>query len=175
MIDIFQGDLVKCLEFGLVSQGSAWMCVRALTVGALEMQDTIWLGFCQLCCSNSHRYLLLLLWLYHSWSSCLVSYINVHVYVQCPHEFSRLYNYTSGIDRNTLIYGLFPACLEFSVFSIVVANHITVQHFSFHQAPITAGWTEAAWSEKFPWHFCTWPALRIAPETFWSLVQFHIH
>ena len=171
MIDIFQRDLVNCLEFGLVSRGSVRMCVRALTVGTLEMHVTIWCGFCQL---------LLLLWLYHSWSSCLVSYINVHVYVKCPHEFSGLYNHTSGRDRNTpgehtklwsfprlfRIQRIFYSCCQSLCYSSA---------FSFHQAPITAGWIEAAWSEKFTRHFYTWPAVRIAPETFWSLVQFHIH
>ena len=39
---------------------------------------------------------------------------------------------------------------------------------SVHQVPITARWTEAVWNTKFAWHFYTWPALGIEPQTFWS-------
>ena len=46
---------------------------------------------------------------------------------------------------------------------------------SVHQVPITAGWTESVWNTKFAWHFQTWPALGIEPQTFWSWVQRPIH
>ena len=42
---------------------------------------------------------------------------------------------------------------------------------SVHQVPIMGGWTEAVWNMKFDWHFYTWPALGIEPQTFWSWVQ----
>ena len=44
-----------------------------------------------------------------------------------------------------------------------------------HQVPTTAGWTEAKWNTKFARYFCTWPALGIEPQTFWSWVQCPIH
>ena len=47
--------------------------------------------------------------------------------------------------------------------------------FLFHQVPTPAGWTEAAWNEKFAWHFYTWPAVGIEPQTFWSWVKRSIH
>lgn len=37
----FQIELVRCLEFGLVSKVSARECVRALTVCCLEMHDVM--------------------------------------------------------------------------------------------------------------------------------------
>ena len=42
---------------------------------------------------------------------------------------------------------------------------------SVHQVPIMAGWTEAVWNTKFTWHFYTWSALGIEPQTFWSWVH----
>ena len=60
--------------------------------------------------------------------------------VQIPQELSRLYIYTLGIS--TPFYDLS------SFFTTVLLASIT--HFLFHQVPITAGWTDTAWSEKFP-------------------------
>ena len=51
----------------------------------------------------------------------------------------------------------------------------TILQFSFHQVPINAGWAEAEWNEKFAWHFYTWPAVRIEPQTVWSLVKHLIY
>ena len=41
--------------------------------------------------------------------------------------------------------------------------------------PFMAGWTKAVWNTKFAQLFCTWPALGIEPQTFWSWVQCPIH
>ena len=46
---------------------------------------------------------------------------------------------------------------------------------SVHHVPIMAGWTKAVWNTKFAWHFYTWSALGIKPQTFWSWVQCPIH
>ena len=40
---------------------------------------------------------------------------------------------------------------------------------------IAVGWTKAVWNTKFAWHFYTWPALGIKPQTFWSWVQPPVH
>ena len=42
---------------------------------------------------------------------------------------------------------------------------------SAHQVPIMTGWTQAVWNTKFTPYFCTWPALAIEPQTFWSWGQ----
>ena len=42
-------------------------------------------------------------------------------------------------------------------FAAAIANHYNLA-FSFHQVPITAGWTEAAWYERLAQHLYTWPA-----------------
>ena len=59
----------------------------------------------------------------------------------------------------------------------VRANHYNAAFFfppgTFYFG--TAGWTEAAWNEKFIWGFYTRPAVGIKAQTFWSLVQCPIH
>ena len=65
--------------------------------------------------------------------------------------------YTLGIGTLSLIWS-YLLWGEFSAFS--AAN--IIQNFSdisFHQVPITAGWPEAVWNDKFAWHFYTWPAV----------------
>ena len=42
---------------------------------------------------------------------------------------------------------------------------IMMQHILFHQVPLTAGWTEASWTEKFAQHLCTKPAVGVKPQT----------
>ena len=50
-------------------------------------------------------------------------------------EFSLMWSY--------LLWG------EFNAFSAANLCHSQYFHFSFHQVPITAGWTEAVWYERF--------------------------
>ena len=52
--------------------------------------------------------------------------------------------------------------------------HSQFSNFSFHLVPITGGWAEAVWNEKFARHFYIWPAVGIEPQTFWSWVQHFI-
>ena len=68
--------------------------------------------------------------------------------------------YTPGIG--TLLCGRISSGKKsaFVHFAAVIANHYSLA-FSFHQVPISAGpagWTEAAWYERFARHLCIWPA-----------------
>ena len=56
-------------------------------------------------------------------------------------------NYAPGIG--TLSYSLISSGENsaFAHFAAAIANHYNLA-FSFHQVPITAGWTEAAWYER---------------------------
>ena len=75
--------------------------------------------------------------------------------VWCPIEFSRLHNLHPWY-WNSLLYCLI-SCGENSVHFLQLMP-FTVLHVSFHQIPITAGWTEAAWYERLAQHSYTWPA-----------------
>ena len=44
----------------------------------------------------------------------------------------------------------------FAHFAAAIANHYNLA-FSFHQVPITAGWTKEAWYERLAQHLYTWP------------------
>ena len=80
-----------------------------------------------------------------------------------PNEFSRLNNLHPWY-WNSLIYGLISG--ENSAYYLQLMS-FTISSFLFHQAPITAGWAEAVWNEKFAQHFYTWPAVGIEPKIFW--------
>ena len=66
-------------------------------------------------------------------------------HVCSPDECSRLYNYTPGRGPHTFTVLLL---WENSAHFVKLQPVVTIQLFSFHQVPITAGWTEAAWNEK---------------------------
>ena len=62
-----------------------------------------------------------------------------------PIEFSRLHNLHPWY-YNSVLYGLISSG-ENSV-HFLQQLPFTILHCSFHQVPITAGWTEAAWYKK---------------------------
>ena len=45
-------------------------------------------------------------------------------------------------------------------FAAATANHCNLTNLIL-PGPITAGWAEAVWNEKFAQHLYTWPAVRI--------------
>ena len=53
--------------------------------------------------------------------------------------------------------------------------HLLIKPWIWALGPVTDGWTEAVWDMKFARHFCTWPALRLEPQTFWCWVNRSIH
>ena len=65
--------------------------------------------------------------------------------------------YTPGIGTH-YFYSLISSGENsaFAHFAAAIANHYN-SAFSFHQVPITAGWTEASWYERLAQHLCTWP------------------
>ena len=96
-----------------------------------------------------------------------------------PHEFSRLYNshpcYWNSLSHMVymVIWSYLTSCGEFRHFLQLMS--FSVSNFSFHRVPITAGWAEAVWNEKFARHFYTWPAEGIELQTVCSWVQHPIH
>ena len=66
--------------------------------------------------------------------------------------------YTTSIATLTY-YNLisFGESSAFPHFAAAIPFHYNLA-FSFHQVPMTAGWTEAAWHERFARHVFTWPA-----------------
>ena len=91
-----------------------------------------------------------------------------------PHEFSRLHNLHPRY-WNSLLYSLISSGENSAHFLQLMPFTCTILQLSFHQVPITAGWAEAVRNEKLAWHFYTWPAVGIEPQTFWSWVQCPIH
>ena len=107
--------------------------------------------------------------------------VNVYVYsldipfsrVQQTAQFTPLVSELTLI-RSHLLWG------EFSAFS--AANDISQCHFtfhnspffSFHQVPITAGWTEAVWYERFcptPLHTSNCGLLATHVQVIWFVCQ----
>ena len=79
--------------------------------------------------------------------------VNVHVYSpDIPVGSADCTIYTPGIG--TLFYCLTSSGENsaFACFAAAIANHYN-SAFSFHQVPITAGWTEAVWYERLAQHF----------------------
>ena len=74
-----------------------------------------------------------------------------------PIEFSRLHN-LHPLYWNSLLYGLISSGENSAHFLQLLP--FTILNCSFHQVPITAGWTEleAAWYEILAQHLYTWPA-----------------
>ena len=70
--------------------------------------------------------------------------VNVHVYSPVIPVGSADYNLHPWY-WNTLFYSLISSGENsaFAYFAAAIANHYNLA-FSFHQVPITAGWTEAA-------------------------------
>ena len=87
-------------------------------------------------------------------------------------QVSRLHNLHPWY-WNSLLYCLISSW-ERSVHFLQLMP-FTILQFSFQQVPITTGWAEAVWNEKFAWHFYTWLAVGIEPQSFWSWVQHPIH
>ena len=86
--------------------------------------------------------------------------VNVHVYSpDIPVGSADCTIYTPGIGTHSfyslLISGKNSA---FAHFAAAIANHYN-SAFSFHQVPITAGWTEAVWYERLAQHLYTWPVV----------------
>ena len=75
---------------------------------------------------------------------------------EIPIEFSRLYNLRPWY-WNSFLYSLISSGENsaFAHFAAAIANHYNLA-FSFHQVPITAGWTEAAWYERLAQRLYTW-------------------
>ena len=76
-----------------------------------------------------------------------------------PLEFSRLHNLHLWY-WNSLLQSLISSGEDstFAHFAAAIANHYNLA-FSFHQVPITAGWTEAAWYERLAQYLYTWPTV----------------
>ena len=77
-----------------------------------------------------------------------------------PPEFSRLQKYTPAAVIGTLSYSVSSHLRRIqhlrTLIHAAIANHYNLA-FSFHQVPITAGWTKAAWFERLAQHLYTWP------------------
>ena len=60
--------------------------------------------------------------------------------------------------RNSLCLSLISTEVNsaFARFVAAIANHYNLHH-NFHQIPITAGWTQAAWYERVAQHLYKWP------------------
>ena len=85
--------------------------------------------------------------------------VNVHVYSpDIPVGSADCTIYTPGIGTHSF-YSLISSGENsaFAHFAAAIANHYNLA-FSFHQVPITAGLTEAAWYERLAKHLYTWPA-----------------
>ena len=72
-----------------------------------------------------------------------------------PIEFSRLHNLHPWY-WNSLLHGLISSGENSAHFLQLLP--FTILHCWFHQVPITAGWTEAAWYERLAQHLYPWPA-----------------
>ena len=71
--------------------------------------------------------------------------------------------YTPGIETLSYMHG------ENSAHFLQLMPH-TILQVLFYQLPITAGWAEAVFNEKFA-NLYTWPTVGIETQTFWSWVQ----
>ena len=98
--------------------------------------------------------------------------VNINVHVWYPREFSRLHNLQPWY-WNSLLYVLISSGKKSAHFLQLML--FTILQLLSHEVPITVGWAEAVWNEKFARHFYTWPAVGIEPQTFWSWVQHPIH
>ena len=91
--------------------------------------------------------------------------INVNVYV-----YSLIYQpsvqQTSQFTPLVLELSLMQSHLLWVEFSICTFWYSYHYHsaFSFHQVPITAGWTETAWYERLAQHLYAWPWPAARPE-----------
>ena len=91
----------------------------------------------------------------------------IHIPVKKWNEMWNVYVYSLISHRVQHTSQFTPLVLELSL----VRSHLlwensahflqllpfTILHCSFHQVPITAGWTEAAWYERLAQHLYTWP------------------
>ena len=68
--------------------------------------------------------------------------------VCCLREFSRLHNLHPWQWTSLLQFQLLWGKFAVAHFAAAKVNRYNLA-FSFHQTPITAGWTEAAWDEMF--------------------------
>ena len=65
---------------------------------------------------------------------------------------------------NSLLYSIISS--EENSAHFLKTMPFTSLHFSFHQVPITVGWTEAAWYERLTQHLYTWPRVAVThPST----------
>ena len=92
--------------------------------------------------------------------------VNICVFiVWYPFEFSRLHNIYSWY-WNSLLYSLICSG-ENSAFAHIAAAIANYYNwiFLFDQVPITAGWTEAAWYERFARHLYMVGSMTQSPVT----------
>ena len=96
--------------------------------------------------------------LYHNIKTEVNVNVNVNVYIYSP-DIPRRVQRTSQLHplilELTLVRSHLPgenAALRHTKAAAIYQAH---SQFSFHQVPITAGWTEAAWNEKFARRFYT--------------------
>ena len=76
--------------------------------------------------------------------------VNIYIYSLISHRFQQTSKFTPLVFELLHIWSHLAHFLQLMPFTIL--------HFSFHQVPITAGWTEAAWYERLAQHPYTWPA-----------------
>ena len=84
--------------------------------------------------------------------------VNVNVYSLISHRVQQTSQFTPLALELSLIQSRL-LWREFTAYS--ASNAIHNLHFSFHQVPITAGWTEAAWYERLDQHLYIWLAARL--------------
>ena len=89
--------------------------------------------------------------------------VNVSVYsLKFPLSSADITIYDPGIGNSA-----------FAHFAAAIANHYNLA-FSFHQVPITTGWTEAVWYERLAQHLYTWPSAWPCATTVWELQSDHL-
>ena len=85
--------------------------------------------------------------------------VNVYVYSLISHRVQQTSHNLHPWHRNSLLYSLISSGENSALahFAAAIANYYNLA-CSFHQVPITVGWTEAAWYERLAQHLYIWPA-----------------
>ena len=91
--------------------------------------------------------------------------VNVEVYSLKSPWVQQTLQFTPLVLELSLLYGLISSVENKAHFLQVMP--FTIFQFSFHQLPITAGWTEAVWYERFSQHLYT----SINFSDIWELVN----
>ena len=98
--------------------------------------------------------------------------LNVYVYSLISKWVQQISKFTPVVLELSLSLSLIQSHLLWGEFSIcmlyaAIASHYNLA-FLFHQIPITAEWTKAAWQERLVQHLYTWPATWFVH---WSPIQ----